>query len=73
MLHNSGPQVCLSEYVSRAVKAVSMEWGIIALGGSFAVYLLYCFVKDWRALRRFNRIRRKSRDTAAVKHEHEGK
>jgi hypothetical protein len=43
-----------------------MEWGIIALGWLFVAYLIYCFIKDWLALRRFNRIRRKSRETAAA-------
>lgn len=41
-----------------------MEWGIIALGGLFVVYLLYCFIKEWRANRRFERIRRESREDA---------
>ena len=41
-----------------------MEWGIIAVGGLFVVYLLYCFVKEWRDNRRFQRIRRESREDA---------
>ena len=43
-----------------------MEWGIIALGAAFVLYLLYCFIKEWRANRRFERIRRESREKAAA-------
>lgn len=39
-----------------------MESGIIALGGALVAYLLYCYVREWRAGRRFERIRRESRD-----------
>ena len=42
-----------------------MEWGIIAIGAGFVVYLLYCFAQEWRANRRFERIRRESREKAA--------
>lgn len=41
-----------------------MAWLIIALGLAFVVYLLYCYVQEWRAKRRIERIRRESRAKA---------
>jgi hypothetical protein len=41
-----------------------MEWGIIALGGAFVAYLLYCLIKDWLSDRRFKSFARKSREKA---------
>jgi hypothetical protein len=46
-----------------------MEWGIIAVGGVFAVYLIYCLIKDWLSDRRFKSFARKSRDRAAQREE----
>ena len=43
-----------------------MEWGIIAVGAVFVVYLLYCFVSEWSAKRRFERDRRKRHEKAAA-------
>jgi phosphate/sulfate permease len=57
VLHNSRPQVIL-ELSQRTF----MEWGIIALGGVLVAYLLYCYVREWWANRRFERIRRESRE-----------
>ena len=44
-----------------------MEWGIIAVGAGLVVYLLYCHIQEWRAKRRFDRIRRVSREKAQAK------
>ena len=39
-----------------------MEWGIIAIGAVFVVYLLYCLIRDWLSDRRFKSFVRKSRE-----------
>lgn len=46
-----------------------MEWAIIFLGGLFAVYLLYCLIKDWLSDRRFKSFARKSRERAKAQHD----
>jgi hypothetical protein len=39
-----------------------MEWGIIAIGAVFVVYLLYCLIRDRLSDRRFKSFVRKSRE-----------
>jgi uncharacterized membrane-anchored protein len=39
----------------------------MAVGAGFVVYMLYCYVQEWRAKRRFERIRRESREKAQAK------